>query len=278
MLLPTVGNLRERAEQLKEKWPGYRSLLEFYVAVREAQQKAKPRIRLALEMPTQLPRLGGAVFPIDVKSSSSLFAALCRIGRAANPHFAAGVERIERALAGGGPRLETLLNGAQGEGFIEQAAAEGGLDARVLSFLLENSIRPSIEAARDQLLAGFEQDSWRKRSCPVCGAPPTLSVLKGQPALRHSICSRCGCQWRVDRVSCSVCGNRDPEALQYFHGEGQTAHRIDSCDACHHYIKTIDIGGFAAPDLCMEDLGTLHLDIVAAEKGYLRVVPNPWTA
>ena len=56
------------------------------------------------------------------------------------------------------------------------------------------------------------------------------------------------------------------------------ASRIDLCDSCHHYIKTIDVRTLEAPDPCLEDLGTLHLDVVAARKGYSRVVPNRWSA
>jgi FdhE protein len=82
----------------------------------------------------------------------------------------------------------------------------------------------------------------------------------------------------VDRVSCAVCGERNPDALQYFHDEGDAACRIDLCDSCRHYIKTIDVRPLEAPDPVLEDLATLHLDVVASEKGYSRAVPNPWTA
>jgi FdhE protein len=52
--------------------------------------------------------------------------------------------------------------------------------------------------------------------------------------------------------------------------------RIDLCDSCRHYIKTIDVRALDAPDPCLEDLATLHLDVIAGEKGYSRVVLNPW--
>jgi FdhE protein len=77
-------------------------------------------------------------------------------------------------------------------------------------------------------------------------------------------------------LSCSVCGNKDPGTLHYFCGEGEEAHRIDLCDACRHYIKTIDCRSLEAPDPCLEDLATLHLDVVAVQKGYDRSAPNPW--
>ena len=106
---------------------------------------------------------------------------------------------------------------------------------------------------------------------------PALSLLKGDGGIRYSRCSHCACQWRVDRLSCSVCGNKDPGTLHYFCGEGEEAHRIDLCDACHHYIKTIDCRSLEAADPITEDLATLHLDVVAVQKGYERAVPNPWT-
>ena len=96
--------------------------------------------------------------------------------------------------------------------------------------------------------------------------------------MRYSLCSCCGCQWKIDRLSCSVCGSREQGALHYFCGEGEDACRIDLCDTCHHYIKTIDYRSLEESDPSLEDLATLHLDVLAARKGYRRAVPNPWTA
>ena len=280
-----AGSLRERARQLKEKWPGYGPLLDFHVAVREAQTASRPRIRVARAKAGKgsgggqdFPRIGEAGFSIDIKSAVSLFATLCRLGKAANPHFATQAERIERAVTDGVLDLKALLAGGGRDGKADQAAIERRLDARVLSFLVLNSARPSVEVDRDRLLAGFEPESWRKASCPVCGSRPALSILKGDPVLRYSLCSCCGCQWLVDRLSCSICGNRNPDSLQYFYGEGEMACRIDLCDSCHHYIKTIDCRNLEESDPFLEDLATLHLDVVATEKGYTRAVPGLWSA
>ena len=96
--------------------------------------------------------------------------------------------------------------------------------------------------------------------------------------MRYLLCSYCGYQWRIDRLSCPVCGNKEQESLQYFCGEGEEAFRIDLCDKCHRYIKTIDYRSLEESDPALEDLATLHLDILAVQKGYRRAVPNPWTA
>jgi formate dehydrogenase maturation protein FdhE len=38
----------------------------------------------------------------------------------------------------------------------------------------------------------------------------------------------------------------------------------------------IDLRSVGESDLILEDLATLHLDILASQKGYKRPVPNPW--
>jgi len=68
-------------------------------------------------------------------------------------------------------------------------------------------------------------------------------------------------------LSCAVCGNKEQGSLKYFYGEGEEACRVDLCDNCHHYTKTIDCRTLEAPDPCLEDLATLHLDVLAVQKG-----------
>jgi FdhE protein len=154
--------------------------------------------------------------------------------------MAAQVEKIKKALRDSPMDLEKLFAGGGTEQTISQVASDRGLDKQVLSFLIQNSIRPSIEAGMEELRAGVEPETWRKIHCPVCGSRPSLNLLKGEGGKRYSLCSHCGYQWRMDRLSCPVCNNKEQEFLKYFYGEGEEACRIDLCDKCHHYIKTID--------------------------------------
>jgi FdhE protein len=144
------------------------------------------------------------------------------------------------------------------------------LDKTIFSFFLHNSIRPSIEAGVEQLRGELDPEMWRKGHCPVCGSLPSLSLLKGEEGKRYLLCSFCGYQWRADRLCCPACDNKDQGSLGYFCGEGEEAIRIDLCDACHHYIKTIDYRALEESDPCLEDLATLHLDVLASGKGYER--------
>jgi FdhE protein len=282
-----LERLQERAQQLKEKRPGYGEILDFYVKVREAQITSKASLKLdpmkrKKESRDSLKEDGFSLvrkddFPVDMEASIGLFHALCRIGKTANPHMAGQIGRMEAALEAGKLDLKKLLTWDGKEQASEQVAAGLGLDKQVLSFLIQSSIRPSIEAGMEQLRNELEPETDRTTHCPVCGCLPDLNLLRGEGGMRYSLCSCCGYPWRIDRLSCAVCGNREQGSLQYFCGEGEEACRVDLCDQCHHYIKTIDTRNLEASDPCLEDIATLHLDVVAVQKGYKRSVPNPWS-
>jgi FdhE protein len=85
-------------------------------------------------------------------------------------------------------------------------------------------------------------------------------------------CSYCGYQWRIERLFCQFCNNKEQEFLHYFYAEGEEAYRIDPCEKCHQYIKTIDLRKIEVIDPILKDLATLHLDILASQKGYKRPV------
>jgi FdhE protein len=281
-----LKQLRERAKQLKEKRPGYEAILDFYVQVREAQVNSKAFLeRGAMDQegyrvhPAQegLPLISKGQFPIDIKAATALFHRLCRLGKKANPHMAVEVEKIQKAIDKTKIDLQELLTGGEREQKKEKVAVDWGLDQHVLNFLIENSLRPSIETGRERLGSVLEPESWRKSHCPICGSRPALSLLKGEGGKRYSLCSYCGYEWRKDRLSCSVCGNKEQASLTYFCGQGEEAFRIDFCDACHHYIKTIDYRILEPSEPGLEDLATLHLDVLAVQKGYTRAVPNPWS-
>ena len=282
-----MGKLEERSQQLKEKRPGYGEILDFYVKVRELQSASK--VTAAVDMVQarnewkRFPAGEGFAllkkedFPIDVEAAVSLFQSLCQIGKSATAHMAAEVGKIPLVFKEHKVNLQSLLLEGGNEQTIHRAATDLGLDEVVLLFLIQNSIKPSIEAVREQLLGELDPEMWRRSHCPVCGSLPSLNLLKGEGGKRYSLCSYCSYQWRIDRSSCAVCGNKEQSSLEYFHGEEEEAFRIDLCDKCHHYIKTIDYRILEASDPFLEDLATLHLDVVAVQKGYAEAAPNPLT-
>ena len=135
----------------------------------------------------------------------------------------------------------------------------------------------TIDQAVERLRNEFDPVPWVKTYCPICGSLPYLSLLRGEIGKRYLLCSFCGTSWETERLVCPFCSNKEQESLHYFCGEGEEAYRIDLCDQCHQYIKTIDLRNTTGSDLCLEDLSTLHLDFLASQKGYQRPTPTVWT-
>jgi FdhE protein len=283
-----MENLRKRIQKIKKKRPAYGQMLDFYLRVREEQEKTKASlaiepIRLKKEWKNLLAKEGFSVvekkdFPINIEASFSLFQSLCQLGKEANPHMAEQVRKIEENIGKNKGNLKGLLRGGVDEEKVEKIAKELGLDKKVFFFLIHNSIRPSIEAAVEKLLNELDTKTWMKGYCPICGSLPHLSLLKEEVGKRFLLCSYCGYQWQTDRIVCPFCNNKDQESLHYFTAEGEENYRIDLCDKCHQYIKTIDLRVIGEIDSSLEDLATLHLDVIASQKGYKRPIPNPWTS
>jgi FdhE protein len=281
-----LDRLTDRIQQIKEKRPGYGKILDFYQSVKEAQEKAKASLKIESRQPRKewkklLSEQGFSLiqkedFPLDIESSVRLFESLCQLGSKANPHMAAQIKKIKEAIRDKKIDLKkSLASGSKGRR-MEERVEELGLDKNVFLFLIQASLRPSIEAGVEQLRRGLDSETWLKGYCPLCGSPPSVSLLKEEVGKRYLLCSYCGYQWRADRISCPFCENKDQESLHYFFGEGEETHRIDLCDKCHQYIKTIDTRTLQASDPILEDLSTLHLDLLASQKGYKRPAPNPW--
>jgi FdhE protein len=279
--------LKKRIERLKKKRPGYGEILDFYQKLKEAQDKVKASlkidpVKLKKEWKELLTKEGFSLiekedFPLDIQSSLKLFETLCQIGKNANPHMADQVEKIQETIDDKRISLKKLLKKGLTEQSVEQVADELGLDKKVFSFLIRSSIKPSLQAGMEQLRSELDPETWLKGYCPLCGSLPSLSLLKEEVGKRYLLCSFCGYQWRIDRIFCPFCNNKDQESLHYLFAEGEEAYRIDLCEKCHQYIKTIDHRKLEEPDIVLEDLATLHLDILATQKGYKRPVPNPWT-
>jgi len=112
--------------------------------------------------------------------------------------------------------------------------------------------------------------------CPVCGAKPIVGVLRpeGDGAKKSLICMLCAHEWVFRRVYCPSCGEqREPQMA--FYAAPEIAHvRVDVCDTCHTYLKSVDLTktGLAIP--VVDELATIPLDLWAREHGYEKLQIN----
>lgn len=282
-----MEKIKKRIEKIKEKRSGYGEILDFYQKVKEAQNEIKGFLKIeATQMKKEwkdllkkegFPLIQKEDFPMDLEASPLLFQKLCIIGKSANPYMAGQIVKIEEALNHKTLDLVKLFKEKFKEKKLEKLADDLGVDKKIFLFLIQMSIQPSIEATVEKFRSEVDPETWLKGYCPICGSHPFLSVLKEEGGKRYLLCSYCNYRWRTDRLFCPFCNNNEQGSLHYFYGEGEDAFRIDLCDKCHQYIKTIDYRKLEEIDPILEDLATLHLDLLASQKGYQRPIPNPWT-
>lgn len=112
--------------------------------------------------------------------------------------------------------------------------------------------------------------------CPFCGARPQLAVLRpeGDGAKRFLLCSMCGTEWFFRRVLCPNCAEENKDRLPVFVAQEFDYVRVDACDTCRTYIKSIDLSknGKAVP--VVDELATVSLNLWAQENNYKKVQPN----
>ena len=115
-----------------------------------------------------------------------------------------------------------------------------------------------------------EEESWLRSYCPMCGALPAMAQLVGieHGRMRVLCCGQCRTHWNYHRVGCPFCGIEDDQRMGHLAVEGETILRIDYCEACSGYLKTYD--GAGAESLFLADWTSLHLDIVACDRGLRR--------
>jgi FdhE protein len=161
--------------------------------------------------------------------------------------------------------------GVENDEYISALSKELKVSDDLLTFLAENSIRPVFEAYACQLKGYVDQALWWRGYCPICGSMPFIAEFR-EEGERFLACSLCGFEWRFMRLKCPFCENEDHKKLRYFYVESEgTANRVDVCEECKRYIKTLDTRKMAGEIIpIIEDMGTFHLDVLAQEEGYLR--------
>jgi FdhE protein len=248
---------RERARALEAELPGPDRL----PAPEEAEaalSRGEPLITL-VEPPIDPERFAAVLAEL-----ASLYAA----GRAEARPLAEGLAALppdeRRTLA------EALVHGGDVAGW----AARLGADESLLLTLAALALQPFMARFARAVRAVAPLHSWRRIHCPVCGAAADLCRIDPDN-YRHLHCPQCDTQWEHHRLTCAVCGSDDVRRVSILTLAEQEPWRVEVCDRCGGYIKTLDQrhgGHLAMPhiDLYLEDARTLQLDLLAEQEGYRR--------
>jgi hypothetical protein len=178
-------------------------------------------------------------------------------------------------------------NGERGTGDLERGTddlrafiAEALLQPFAEAVARRGGLRPSARSGRPEPVEGrpdppgvATDDVMR---CPVCHDRPVVAVLREEAhgAKRSFVCGFCLSEWPAPRIACPACGEGTFDKLAVYRADEFPGARIDACDSCRAYLKTIDLTKDATAVPVVDDIATLSLDVWAREQGYTRLRPN----
>jgi len=277
----TQKQLEQALASARKRLPAYQGLLDFYGPVFEAvevshKNAAPAPVRLSsdrIEKTRQggFPLVSPSEFFVDMDAAETLFHQIVSIARKTPGKWAAFAEAVSKTADASHATptgfFENFLN--QNDPFFADFAGRYGVDLRMLTLVVYNSVLPSLRRCAEQLAAYLDRETpWEKGFCPVCGNLPGLAVLEENGA-RAFFCSFCYHKWPSRRLFCPFCENTDSGSLQYFYSEAEDGYRVEVCDRCGKYIKSLDLRALSHPVYPpLELLTTLHLDMKAREAGY----------
>jgi FdhE protein len=258
------------AEERHPEWRPFVGLLRLALA-EVAGAGWTVELGLAPERPDGAPVLDGAAIVVDGRGARRWLDAL--LGAAAESGAGASSADLLAGFCAG--RLDPLavLEAAirVDDAALAALAAAAGGDADALAAIAQLAAMPVLCAARRRL-GGEVPTQWAHGHCPVCGGWPALAETRGLERERRLRCGRCAADWRVPVLSCPFCGEMRHDRLSGLVPEGEEqVRRVDSCLTCKGYVKAITTLT-ALPDaqVAAEDVGTLHFDLVAIERGFAR--------
>jgi len=241
----------ERAEELSKIYPGASSILSFYRELARFQKSVSDGVQSKAET--------------DVRALLCHFPALLELVRRTGPEplIEFGVQSLQSEAA----REQLLRSYWEGAPLDELTGNEAArFYARVL-------LQPYAEylASRGDIHADVAEPT-----CPFCNARPVAAVLRGEGdgGKRWLLCSLCATEWQYRRVVCPRCGEENKDKLPIYIAEEIDYVRVDACDNCRTYIKSVDLtkNGRAVP--VVDELATVALNIWAEEHDYAKLEPN----
>lgn len=112
--------------------------------------------------------------------------------------------------------------------------------------------------------------------CPFCKRKPGLGVLRplGDGGQRFLVCSFCLAEWEFRRIVCPGCGEENHAKLPVYTAEELKHVRVEACDSCRSYIKTVDLTKSGRAEPVVDEMASIPLDLWAQKQGYTKLQCN----
>jgi FdhE protein len=274
-------NIRKAADEINKSKPEFTARINLYESISVEQEKAKgnlklPEFKISREKLTvkqieKFPVINISEFSLDYEVSEKLFMDICNTLTSNENEFSETAGKLSAIVKEKKIDLsrifESFLN--EDESFFDQIYEKEGIEKNILGFIVCNTLQPSLVSFSEKISRNLDKEiEWDRGYCPICGSMPGLSFFE-ENGKRFLMCGFCNHKWPSKRIYCPFCENSDHETLQYFEIDGEEEYRVDVCDKCKKYIKTIDTKKTSRtvyPPL--EIHSTPYLDVKFIEMGY----------
>lgn len=270
-LLEHVDRLIARRPVSKDALVSYRELVRLMGEVAPQPRRIQVESRLKVVKKEEgFPLFSRNDLPLDFETSSALLSKFLDHLAATERADVDGLKKALEQSQGDSEWANRLFRAVleKDEKNLTRMGKETDLEPKVLQFLAQLALRPSLQALRNAVSKEIDGGSWDYGYCPLCGSQPNMAYFD-KTGKRHLHCELCGEEWPHPRLNCPFCQTQEQKSLGYFHSEEEEGFRVDFCRKCNRYIKTVDkrIVEDTAP-MEVEFLATIHLDLLANKHGF----------
>jgi formate dehydrogenase accessory protein FdhE len=262
----------QRANELISSYPFSAEGLRYYARVATFQKSLYREIQKAL---TDSPKISS---DRPLRDELDLFLLLPKFPAflsviqqiAPAPLVQASVALVQKGLAAWQHAIEDFWHGEPELTGVDETEQVQSSD-RALAWIF---LQPYAEYLADHREVTIVDGA--PSTCPLCGGKPAVGVLRseGDGAKKSLVCMLCAHEWLFRRIYCPACGEeREPQMAYY--SAPEIAHvRVDVCDTCHTYLKSIDLTKTGLAVAVVDELATIPLDLWAREHGYEKLQVN----
>ena len=281
----SLAQIKKEVDYYKSKEYASKDYLDFQLDLMRIQHKSKHKLAKSLTYPklsgdAAKGRLKEGFYLLDFskikispKFLDDTFTDICSLIEKYDILESEELKKLKAKKASGEISLYEFVENivAQNKEYFERLPKKLGLKEETLIFIAENLARPILMSGAEKLKGKIIDELWLRNYCPICGNEPRMIRLERETGRRILECSLCYTQWIFKVLECPFCGNNAQETLRFFFLEDDSPHRVDVCDKCKRYIKTVDerkLGEERKAILRVENIATLHLDLLAEREGF----------
>jgi FdhE protein len=253
----------DRAEELANTHIFAAEMLRFYARLTTFQEKLYKKLHTAAArnpMPASHEQLAG---PPELPQLLSSFG-----------DFLAFIQEVAPASSAESAReLKGQDQRSWGE-FLNHFWSDTASDRSSDSLLSRAFLQPYAELLRHR--AAMQWPGYSHALCPFCNRRAGVGVLRqlGDGGQRSLICSFCLAEWNFRRIVCANCGEEDNRKLPVYTAGEFDYIRVECCDTCGHYLKTVDLTKNGLADAVVDEIAATPLDLWARQQGYSKIEPN----